>query len=100
MVNDRLLLNCIPLWNQGCKNCPESLGPVSPFDLPDDYEDGVNIGVAHWCVGSLIVNPGCTFYGFSDRDFEGEVYEYGPGKLDKVSIIRFSQENGVMHPRC
>ena len=62
--------------NQGCKNCPESLGPVSPFDLPDDYEDGVNIGVAHWCVGSLVVNPGCTFYGYSDFDFEGTVDEY------------------------
>ena len=46
------------------------------FDLPNDYEDGDNIGYDDWSVGSLIVNPGCIFYGFSDYDFEGTVDEY------------------------
>ena len=42
------------------------------FDLPDDFARSSD----DWSVGSLIVNPGCIFYGFSDFDFEGTVDEY------------------------
>ena len=30
--------------------------------------------------GSLFVNPGCTYYGFSDYDFGGEVDEFPAGE--------------------
>ena len=50
----------------------------------DDLEDGrddVDYSLEDgFSTGSLIVNPGCTYYGFADYDFEGDVYEYGPGE--------------------
>ena len=45
-------------------------------DSYDDYYDGDAFNAVYVYAGSLIVNPGCIFYGFSDYDFEGTVDEY------------------------
>ena len=45
------------------------------MDFEDDHEEpGAR------SVGSLIVNPGCIFYGFSENDFEGTVDEFPAGE--------------------
>ena len=35
---------------------------------PGDYD--------YWPIGSLVVNDGCTFYGFEEWDYQGEVDDY------------------------
>merc|ERR1712117_452357 len=57
---------------QGCVDCDR-------YDEYRDYYDGYEYYSLGWTVGSLIVNPGCIFYGFSESSYEGEVYEYTEG---------------------
>merc|ERR1712223_1830860 len=59
---------------QGCNTCSYG-GDDYVFDAEDgyDYPDG------GFLVGSLIVNPGCTFYGFQYDNYEGDVYTFTAG---------------------
>jgi len=62
---------------QGCNSCVTN----DVFDFTDGYDNG---GTAYHDVGSLIVNPGCIFYGFSEREFEGTVDEFPAGLYSLV----------------
>ena len=44
-----------------------------------DYEDGYEYRNGY-AVGSILVNPGCVYYGFDEGNFEGDVTEITAGK--------------------
>ena len=83
--------NCAFLWDgpgdsepiKAC-NCCNALYCDDLEDGRDDVDYSLEDGFS---TGSLIVNPGCTYYGFADYDFEGDVYEYGPGELERYMLI-------------
>ena len=68
---------------QGCNSgsCGEG-GDCKDGDPYKDIGDGYDADCCGNHVGSLIVNPGCTFYGFGECFFGGTVYEYNAGELD------------------
>lgn len=83
MYDDETFL-CARLWDasgdadpiQGCNTCDST-----------PYESTTEDGYEHEYsrpVGSLIVNPGCIFYGFSEREFEGTVDEFPAGLYSLV----------------
>ena len=48
--------------------------------MKDGYEDD---GRLAYLVGSLIVNPNCTFYGYPEYYFQGNVSEFTEGELER-----------------
>ncbi len=67
---------------QGCNACQAE----HEFDWDYDNYDGYkyNNPNGQIGIGSMIVLPGCTFYGFSQGDYLGTVYEYSAGTHSNV----------------
>ncbi len=80
--------NCARMWMrtgadhpvQGCNVCTE--GQDYDWDYFDGTENSSPTG--YFAVGSLMVLPGCTFYGFDEPDFMGSIFEYSTGTHSKV----------------
>ena len=59
--------------HKACNGC-------AGHDSHDDYFDGDQFnGVTVYC-GSLIVNPGCTFTGYSGDNYDGEKQQFNSGE--------------------
>ncbi len=67
---------------QGCSEC-EGLGV---FVVPDTFEDSVEDSDFYYGVGSIISMAGCTYYGFNEPYYGGDVYEY-PGPATYPNIV-------------
>ena len=76
-VNNRFNYNDIPPPNdtttQACNGCEGK-------DAYGDYYDGEHYNNVTVYCGSLIVNPGCTFTGYSGDDYDGEKQQFNPGE--------------------
>ena len=88
--------NCARKWGgpgdpqpiQGCNDCGGQEGYADLFD---------GLSRADLYAGSLIVMPGCTFYGFSEDDYQGDVDEKSAGLYSDVEA--FSPTGGA-YPGC
>ncbi len=86
---DEDTFNCARMWMgtgadhpvQGCNACTE--GQESDWDYFDEAENAGG-GGGYFSVGSLMVLPGCTFYGFDQSDFLGGIFEYSAGTHSNV----------------
>ncbi len=58
-------------------------------------------GHAYLPVGSIMVLPGCTFYGFTERNFGGQVYTYEAGTYpDGAAPLTGECANGFVSYKC
>jgi len=78
--------NCARVWMG-----PSDPQPIQSCNTCDGHEDFADIfdgeSRADLYIGSMIVQPGCTFYGFSEPDYHGEVREYSPGLHSEVDTF-------------
>jgi len=82
--------NCARAWIgkgsdepiEGCNNC---IGDYYDGDDICDGEDWNTVdGLSCYLFGSLLVLPGCTFYGFSEHNYTGEVQTFDSGLHSNV----------------
>jgi len=96
VMYDDETFNCARKWHgpgdaepiKACNSC--QLGNYYDHYDMQDWNEGQPYGYT----GSLIVNPGCTFYGFSGREFDGTVYEYPAGLYSLVEAPYTDLANG------
>ncbi len=62
---------------QACNSCE----PFGQVYYRNGYAENGTEGQHYPIIGSIIVMPGCTFDGFSDSNFEGEVRQYEGGQV-------------------
>ncbi len=78
---------CVYVWQgpgdddaiQACTECEE----FGEAHLEDGYSYSQPEG-QYYPIGSLITMPGCTFYGFGDYNYAGDVYPYDEGTYPNV----------------
>ena len=76
--------NCARAWDgigsdepiQGCNNCSDVHPSIDDYYDYRDGEDWPGWPGAYFEIGSLLVLPGCKFYGFSEQNYKGNVQNF------------------------